>query len=276
MIIIDKFFVHTDGTIAFGNNIVQIILAIYACIKYDHDTLKFPMSDIFTFNVINIGINNKNTSIVTGTFRDNNHLFINDNSITVSEITHKQCIDIARQYVFPILNITDFHNKSIDFSKIDTTLFIHIRGGDIFGEFIHPAYVQPPLSFYKFIIKNNSYNQIVVVSSDKKNPCVEKLIDEYSAVYLSSTQMNDISMLLCAKHFACGFGTFGYTVAFLNKNLENIFIPDYCERFYNATIDQFKIIKLKINNYIGVGKWKATKQQLNLMITHDIANISFI
>lgn len=83
-------------------------------------------------------------------------------------------------------------------------------------------------------------------------------------------------MLLQAKHFVCGFGTFGYVIAFLNKNLEAVYIPDYCERFFDNSITQFKVNKIRIKNYIKLGQWKATSKQIALMKSHSINNISSI
>ena len=55
-------------------------------------------------------------------------------------------------------------------------LYIHIRSGDIFSDSINPSYSQPPLCFYQEILNQFKFNNIYIISINKKNPVIEKLI----------------------------------------------------------------------------------------------------
>jgi hypothetical protein len=47
-------------------------------------------------------------------------------------------------------------------------LYIHIRGGDIFTNFIAKSYAQPPLCFYEKILeKYKIFNNIYIISLDR-------------------------------------------------------------------------------------------------------------
>ena len=68
--------------------------------------------------------------------------------------------------------------------KINTDindLYIHIRSGDIFlnrNPEYASDYAQPPLCFYERIIKENNFNKIYIISQDRGNPVIDKLINE--------------------------------------------------------------------------------------------------
>ena len=54
----------------------------------------------------------------------------------------------------------------------NTTLVIHMRGEDIFDPNLkkqHPWFVQPPCSWYPFIIRKHAYRKVLIVSSDDGN-----------------------------------------------------------------------------------------------------------
>lgn len=275
MIRINRFFSQGENDVSFGNNIVQIMIAIETAIKFGYSKVQFDKC--YLFNTCNIIISHDSKLADTcGTFYNNNQITLGKKNISLGHINHYDYIETCRKYISDILNLNNKHFCKIDMEKINTTLFIHIRSGDIFETDIHPAYVQPPYSFYKFILENNKFQQIVIVSCDKKNPCTQKLLDNYPHIIFlcSDNQMDDVSILMQARHFVCGFGTFGYTIAYLNRNIQNVFIPDYCKNFFDHTITQFKVNKLKITNYIRVGNWTASKEQLELMINHSIDDIN--
>ena len=82
--------------------------------------------------------------------------------------------------------------------KIETNpndLYIHIRSGDIF---INPKviwfYAQPPLCFYKKIIKKHKFNNIYIISEDKSNIVIDELLDQYKKIKYKKNDLDiDIS-----------------------------------------------------------------------------------
>lgn len=104
-----------------------------------------------------------------------------------------------QQYISNIFNIKK--NDKLDDSSI---VYIHFRGGDIFSNNPHKAYVQPPLSYYKNIVKN--YKNVKLICEDKSNPCVNELLKQENTEYISNTLENDLSVLSNVSNLIIGFG----------------------------------------------------------------------
>ena len=59
-------------------------------------------------------------------------------------------------------------------------VFIYIRSGDIFsGSHPHRDYVQPPFCFYRNVLDNYKYKITYIISENKNNPVIEKILDKY-------------------------------------------------------------------------------------------------
>lgn len=275
MIKISKLFNQGKHDVSFGNNIVQLMIGLIVAKREKYNGISFQKCYLFNTTEINIANDSINNDTI-GTFYNANSISLGNKEIKLkNQYNHYDYIEICRKYLTNIINIQETHFSKINMDVIENTLFIHIRSGDIFENDIHPAYVQPPVSFYKYIIKNNDYAQIIIVSENFSNPCIKILLEEYPNIILlkSNNQLDDVSVLMQSRNFVCGFGTFGYSNAFLNKNIKKLYIPKYCDIFFDNSITQFKIIKININNYIKIGDWKATSEQLDLMKTHSIDDI---
>jgi len=114
---------------------------------------------------------------------------------------------ICLKYVKPIMKISDV--------DVDSSLYIHMRGGDVFY-CPHPLYVQPPMKYYNDIIKN--YDKVVLVCEDKRNPCVNELLKLEKVHYTNNAVNVDLNILSNAKNLAIGFSTFGFLAYLLNEN----------------------------------------------------------
>jgi len=164
----------------------------------------------------------------------------------------------------------------------DQTLVIHIRSGDNFVEnwkppeasvhpVVHPCYVMNPFSFYESLIRRFE-KVIVVTEKDRKNPMLKK-IDKFNNVSIrSGTLVEDLKIILAAKHFATsGVGTFGIAAALLSNNLENFYCTDlFLKEHLNPTmLMKSKIFMTPINqdDYIKIGTWTASPPQIELMLT---------
>lgn len=63
-------------------------------------------------------------------------------------------------------------------------LYIYIRGGDIFVHSKREAYsyFQPPLCFYTKILDEFNFRKVFIISEDKLNPVIPKLLSKYSYI----------------------------------------------------------------------------------------------
>lgn len=242
MIVVD----HWYGR--FGNNIIQLITAVIHAKLLDHNIIQFPDHPMLKTNKIELGISPK-SEIVKGRFYD----FDDKNRVWCNQ----PCVmkEICLKYVKPIIKIID--------CALENAVYIHMRGGDVFY-CPHPLYVQPPLKYYKDIIKN--YDKVVLVCEDKRNPCVNELLKLEKVEYAHNAVNIDLSILSNAKHLVIGFSTFGFLAYLLNEKLETLYIP---KNFANSMPfglwgDNVHIIELP--NYIEV--WKNTQEQMSLMMNY--------
>ncbi len=116
--------------------------------------------------------------------------------------------------------------------RCSTELAIHIRSGDVFSANPHPGYPQPPLAFYRKVIrqleKEGAIDRICIVYENDENPCVNGLIEHLAEVNIpyrlqSGSLQDDISELLGARHVVFGLGTFGRGICYLSDQIESVF-----------------------------------------------------
>jgi len=195
---------------------------------------------------------------IVNTFFYINKLGINDPEPVIMK-------EYFQKYISPIFQIKP-PNRENDNNK--NVLYIHIRGGDIFSKYPHSAYVQPPLSYYKNIIKD--YKNVNIVCEDDLNPCVNELRKYKQVNYISDSLANDLEVLSTAENMVIGFGTFGFLLYLLNTNLKNLYIPRYCVN--NLPMGSWgnntNIHITDLPNYIEVGQWKNTLEQRIIMLNY--------
>ena len=81
----------------------------------------------------------------------------------------------------------------------ENDLIIKLRSGDIFTKFFNNTYYQPPLCFYKKIIKENNFEHITILSNGYENPVVNELIKLYPKIhYTEGTIQEAISLIIYA------------------------------------------------------------------------------
>jgi hypothetical protein len=163
--------------------------------------------------------------ILIGEFYDNKEL---------QHVPNSEKNYILKTYVYP------HFQQSLQPSISENTLVIHIRSGDIFNPGCHSFYVQPPFSFYKKIIDEHSFEKIhIITEPDMRNPCIQMIQDMYPTTTVqSSSLLDDCSVILHAKHFACNStGTFGHMLALLSRTIEHLYLPKYAEAEYMGRED---------------------------------------
>jgi hypothetical protein len=164
-------------------------------------------------------------------------------------------------------------------------LAIHIRSGDIFSKWVHPNYVQPPLSFYIFVIerlrRENRINSVKLVFEDKLNPVIDRLITWLSKSGLSfscqsGNLRDDIAALVGAKHLVFGTGTFGAAICYFSDSIETVynFVAEGGGKFRTiSTIKSIFNVSPTEGSYIRTGDWCNSDEQRALMVNYPMSKL---
>ena len=144
-------------------------------------------------------------------------------------------MEITQKYFLEYIDLNIINNHNIDFDK---DLVIHIRSGDILGNL--KLYTQPPYYFYKKIIENNNYPTIFIISENKGNPVINKLLENFKNIkFISNTPDIDLKILLKSKNLVTSNSTFS-----------NAAIHTYHQNIYVSKTRMFNIYKKQTNNKI--------------------------
>lgn len=252
MLVINEWFGRT------GNNILQIIRAIHYAIINNHNSIIFHPHPLLTSKYVKLeNIENNHKSQINDTFFSLKKYDIIDPEPYIMK-------EYFQKYIKPIFKIQTENDNDVDDKKI----YIHFRGGDIFSNNPHKAYVQPPLSYYKNII--NDYKNTILVCEDKKNPCINELLKQENVEYISNALEKDLSILSNVSNLVIGFGTFGFLLYLMNPYLKKLYIPDF---FVNELSkgewgNDIKVHIIELPNYIKVGEWKNTIEQRKMLLEY--------
>ena len=157
-------------------------------------------------------------------------------------------------------------------------LYIHIRSGDIFSKSINPSYSQPPLCFYQEVLHQFKFRKIYIISVDKKNPVIGKLLKNNKNIkYNKNSLEKDFAYLSKAYNLVGSVSSLLLTAIKFNDNLKNYWEYDnyrLSAKFFHLHHDiyhlphNFKIYKMKPSeNYKNeMFSWENNEKQLKLMI----------
>lgn len=167
-------------------------------------------------------------------------------------------------------------------------LYIHFRSGDIFRKYYgHKSYSQPPLCFYKKVINENKFRKIYIISENKKNPVIDKLIEVYpTIIYNNGTRSEEISLLMNAYNLVGSVSSFLQVCLILNDRVENFYEYDIyrkIEKFRHLHHECYKYprsfniyqMKPSINYQNEMFTWLYTKNQVKLMLEEPCENSLF-
>ena len=282
--------IYLQKKLGFGNQVMVVSKGIFYCeilgckrIILDKNTYWFFKKDIFyrKFRML-IKSDDKKNYNNTGIIIDNTfNLFYYTNNIKPEFRTNIIRNEIIKN--FPKVNINP------------NDLYIYIRSGDIF-RIAHPSYSQPPYCFYENILENFKFNKINLISEDKNNPVINKIIKNFPYVNYSKKSFKyDISYLSNSYNIVGATSTFLYCAIRLNKNLKNIWEFDlqrnltginentHIEKAVEFSFNFYSYKKLnkkiKIYKMITTDKykkvmlfWKNSEEQKNLMLNHKCNN----
>jgi hypothetical protein len=273
-----------SGKARFGNLLIILNKLIFFCevIKCKEITLKNNRDFWFIRNRIYLRENDIAINIIdTNNYKDNN--------INHSEIIFLDTFDIFYYLnkIKPKIRINLLRDEimknlfSLNVSNRD--LYIHIRSGDIFRKNAQ-NYAQPPLCFYTSIFKNFQFNKIYLISQDKSNYVINRLLNKFNNIIYSEKSLKyDISSLINAYNLVGSISSFLNMLIVLNSNLENFWeynmikvkqkislhhhdLFKYPNKFTIYKMDASSIYKNKM--YV----WHNNKMQQKLMMKEKCIN----
>jgi|UniRef100_A0A6C0ITG4 hypothetical protein len=257
-----------------GNNITQLKNILHIGIYYQYN-IEIPPHTLFKSTKI----------IITNELYDNICEKITDTEGTEyyyqnKLLKYEECFQYNEYKVKQALK--DIFN--IDYSKIinlqENELVIHIRSGDqLITSNPNPKYIMAPVCYYKKIIDENNYEKIQIVCEDTLNPCVNQLLKLYpKIIYKRNTLVDDIKIILGAKHIVSTIGTFIPALCWFSNNIEKIYAVSYDFTLYEKIypkIDEIKIIKMEDYKNKMV-KWKNNPEQKRLMLEYKFKKKEYI
>ncbi len=270
-----------------GNNIIQLINAIFYAkqMQIDYVFLDKP-HDYLSSRVIKVNNTAKAFNIKTSECKHMHHYFnCIDFPCFIAFETHKPktifCIidkayEIFHTYIKPIYIHAKIHCQAQPDS--DSTLYIHIRSGDIFTEQNpNSFYVQPPLSYYDHIITMQKPIHIILVSEDRLNPCINALLTKYAGIITHfcnpGDPKNDIAVLCRAKNIVFGLGTFSFPIMCMSGNLAKAWFPKHdndTDIHLPVGLPHIQTTYVSLPGYMNPGEWANTPEQRKLMLEYEL------
>lgn len=156
-------------------------------------------------------------------------------------------------------------------------LLIHLRSGDIFeSDTPHPAYYQPPLGFYKAVIRDVQPESVCLLLEDFGNPVADALIRHIHGqgiqVRLAGKDLKEtISLILNAKKLVFGQGTFVNELLSLSDSVETTYTLEGFGAPLANNFKEFKSVVYESNckELETLKPWKNTLKQRESMISID-------
>lgn len=250
-----------------SNNFKQLVNAIHVAKKIGANRLIFPKSVMWKSTEIIINQAGSKSKTLKRLF------FSKKDFVDIcTPPTLGEKINYVKFYLRPILNYKDPANELKEKLRDHKTLCIHIRGGDVFGSNPHPYYKQPPLWFYKKIINENQWRDIILISEDNKNPVMPHLEKIYNLEWHPHDLLQDVGILCHARNLVGSVGTFTSMIMFLSESLYKYYAVSYNsileDKSYHKIPEQIIYERIECLNYIK--QWRNTKEQRLLMINYKL------
>lgn len=192
----------------------------------------------------------------------------------------KVFMECMREHLLPLIR-----DEGVFRTLPPDTLVIHVRSGDIFKPVCNDKYGSPPLAWYRRMIEECEYSEILIVTQTlfpiggQLNPIIEPLRREHPHIEIQSESTEyDFHTLRHARHLALSQGTFSLTAAMLNTGLERLHIPEYPRmpdvnfneaNFRPSTDFDFEIYRWLIDDYEIMRRWNFLPEQIAAMVEHS-------
>lgn len=142
----------------------------------------------------------------------------------------------------PIYNL----NLNIDF---ENSLIIHFRGGDSFSKSDPNWWKHPPYYFYKYIIDNSNYANIILVIEDNSNPIIKKLSENYNNVKVVHNDVYiDFAIICNAYYVVDSQSSFTSSALVLNTKIKKLYTSPQMHK-YRKNFENVELINYDLEKY---------------------------
>jgi hypothetical protein len=268
----------------FGNNVIQLLQAIHVARKIKANRIYIGEVNI---GKLKVPFRHAGLELVPSVTAEAQELVLTGHfyhrfcfAKLFSDFDDKLRLAIMANYIRPMMA-----GLCVDAAGSIDILHIHVRSGDIFENSNHTGYVQPPLAYYAQVLRHAVLNfrvsKVVLVFEDRKNPCVDALVNYLSLSPLrfethSGSIRDDMRVLASARHMAVGISSFAPLIGLIFQNLLTIYgfriLP--FGSLFNAQCVRSFVIKDVVGQYIRSGEWRNTKEQRRRMLQYPFAALA--
>ena len=284
-----KKIIFTKGT-KFGNNLICLNKLIYFCEIIGCKEIELTSK---TFWFIKKPILLKDYNITINKKIDNQKISVKNNTNSYFNTIYYDSFNIFAYFykIKPKISIQPLRDEIINnLPKINISrkdLYVHLRGGDIFKNYINKPYAQPPLCFYISIFRNFNFRKIFLISEDQSNPNFIKLSNKFKNIIYSKNSLKyDLSCLMNSYNLVGSISSFLNSIIILNTKLLNLWdynIYQMEQKLRQQHYDLFQYphsftiyrMEASTNYKKKMYIWKNSRAQRKLMIKEKCIN-SFI
>lgn len=284
-----------------GNNLIQLYHSIYLALKLLKAGVKYPSHELLIGNCLPLRLSAYMAGEIVGDFFQLKEV---EQLLDSGIPPNPDKLSVFRNYIRPLLRVTDIgrlHFRYVNHLVIpssppalpstEDTLVIHVRSGDVTnGIYAHPNYVQPPLSFYKKVIRSSvdsdttaptlaelsssrsRVKRVKIITQDMSNPTVAALKEWMPCVevLVGRSLQTDMLELLQASHLCYGKSWLPVTLALASENvrcihvLDDMHTADFIPSSPTCQVCHYRLTE----PYIQTGEWANTPKQRRFMLTY--------
>ena len=107
----------------------------------------------------------------------------------------------------------------------------------------------PPYYFYKNIIDNSNYQNIILIIEDYSNPIIKKLLSNYKNCYaINNDQNEDFKIIMNSIHFVDSQSSFSSSALVLNTKIKTLYTTPQMHK-YRKDYTNVNVIYYNLEKY---------------------------
>jgi hypothetical protein len=246
-----------------GNFLQQLRYAIHIGLFYNYNVI-IPEHALLNTTYLVI---NKAITIDAEQITNRDEFFYSKRIDNVDRSVFRMNIEKVRNMIKEIFILKSSPKNGSDHAVI------HIRSGDLFSEpRPHGAYLSPPLSYYTDIIDTHNYENIYLVAEDRRNPCINRLLELYPKIVFKLQALEeDVKLILAASNMIMSVGTFIPELLKLSDNIKTIHAPSY----WPVNVTGCTIHTTDLSHYHKImSPWRNIPEQLQRMLSYRLPPVN--